>query len=385
MKRDTFERLKKMGITFDDDFENLLVKPLESFNEKIEEKQDVNKSLSIKFVSCSTDDKNFNLTFEVSATKLKKLDATVFVQEMNYTNEEAVQTKFKLSSKQKQNVTVSFLKTKEETFDNYFWQDGFIYQATISCDGLSTESPEFKLKCVGAKKDGCTLIEPRAVFSQKLTLTEEQKSKFIATIYAETWGAKNQFEPFSWVYFNLVSGRQGFEKGISNSSAYSDKTYQYKEGLEIIYATGKIKNEDKIQQINKIKEIVENKILVDKPLNPYPGWEGQGYYGDMNIRAPKTGSRRVWAYASQYFHLQNQCKVKSILVKEFKADFKNSKGIRDITGYIYNFNEIEKYFKKNPKNLPEYEIGQCKYDKLSPTQINAIPAVHNVEYCKTNK
>ena len=96
-------------------------------------------------------------------------------------------------------------------------------------------------------------------------------------------------------------------------------------------------------------------------------------------------SRRVWAYASQYFHLQNQCKVKSILVKEFKADFKNSKGIRDITGYIYNFNEIEKYFKKNPKNLPEYEIGQCKYDKLSPTQINAIPAVHNVEYCKTNK
>ncbi|WP_395043100.1 hypothetical protein [Flavobacterium sp.] len=60
----------------------------------------------------------------------------------------------------------------------------------------------------------------------------------------------------------------------------------------------------------------------------------------MNIRAPKTSSRRVWAYASQYFHLQNQCKVKNVLVKEFKAEFKNSNGIRDITGYIYNFNEI---------------------------------------------
>ena len=34
MKRDTFERLKKLGIPFDENFENLLVKPLESFNEK---------------------------------------------------------------------------------------------------------------------------------------------------------------------------------------------------------------------------------------------------------------------------------------------------------------------------------------------------------------
>ena len=65
--------------------------------------------------------------------------------------------------------------------------------------------------------------------------------------------------------------------------------------------------------------------------------------------------------------------------------FKNSKGSRDITGHIYNFNEIESYFKKNPKDLPEYEIGQCKNDKLSPTQKNAIPAVYLIEPCQTNK
>jgi hypothetical protein len=36
MTRETFERLKKMGITFDDDFENLLVKPLENQRVKLE-------------------------------------------------------------------------------------------------------------------------------------------------------------------------------------------------------------------------------------------------------------------------------------------------------------------------------------------------------------
>jgi hypothetical protein len=39
MTRETFERLKKMGITFDDDFENLLVKPLENQRVKLEEEK----------------------------------------------------------------------------------------------------------------------------------------------------------------------------------------------------------------------------------------------------------------------------------------------------------------------------------------------------------
>ncbi len=37
MKRDTFERLKKLGIDFDDDFENMMVKPLEKFRERVDE------------------------------------------------------------------------------------------------------------------------------------------------------------------------------------------------------------------------------------------------------------------------------------------------------------------------------------------------------------
>lgn len=70
------------------------------------------------------------------------------------------------------------------------------------------------------------------------------------------------------------------------------------------------------------------------------------------------------------------------MVKEYKAEGPDG---TDITGYIYNFTEIEKYFNSHPKDLPENEIGQCKNDKLSPTQKNAIPAVYKIEYCQTNK
>ena len=337
-----------------------------------------NKTLSIKFVSCSVDDKNFNLTFEVSATNLKSNKAKIYVGENEvFGSQEAVPaTSVEINANGKKNITVSFSKNKE--FSATWFEGDFEYIAEISCDGLSAESPEFRLKCAGgAGKGGCNLIEPKAVISKKLTLTEEQKSKFVATIYGEASTAENQFEPFCWVYFNLVS-RQGFEKGMSNSYAYKDENYLYKDAIKN-YTTGKIPS------VNKIKKILESKLLVNKPLNPYPGWEGQGYYGDMNIRAPKTSYRRVWAYASQYFHLQNQCKVKAVLVKEFIATKNTSKGPVDITGYIYNFTEIEKYFKSHPKDLPDYELGQCKYDKLSPTQINAIPAVHKVEPCQTNK
>ena len=373
MTSEKLAEFRAKGMLLDPKFDRLA-----KIGDKRKEDQEKDKSITIKFASCSANDKNYNLTFEVSAKNLKSNKAKIYVGENEvFGSEEAVTKNVEITPNGKQNITVSFSKNKEKEFSKSIFEGDYEYIAEISCDGLSAVTKEFKLKCVKSKEEGCTLIEPKAVISKKLTLTKEQQAKFVATIYAETWGAKNQFEPFSWIYFNLVS-RQGFEKGMNNSSAYKDKTYQYKKGLEL-YDTGK--NED----VNEIKKIIENKLLINKPLNPYPSWEGQGYYGDMNIRAPKTGSRRVWAYASQYFHLQNKCKVKNILVKEFKAEFKNSKGSRDITGYIYNFNEIESYFKNNPKDLPEYEIGQCKNDKLSPTQKNAIPAVYLIEPCQTNK
>ncbi|MFC6096703.1 hypothetical protein ACFPVY_08585 [Flavobacterium qiangtangense] len=129
-----------MGIAFDDDFENLMVKPLEKLTEKVEEKE----ALSIKYISSTADEESIYLNFEITAKKLTKLDAVIFVQEMNATNEEAINKKVKLQNTSSQRIKVSFLK--EKTFDRYSWQDGFAYQATITCDGLSAQTDEFTLK-----------------------------------------------------------------------------------------------------------------------------------------------------------------------------------------------------------------------------------------------
>lgn len=79
MKRDTFERLKKMGIDFDDDFENLMVKPLEKQSEKIEEKKEVDVDrydfLPIVKVNNSEDAKNAIISVKENETyKKDKID-----------------------------------------------------------------------------------------------------------------------------------------------------------------------------------------------------------------------------------------------------------------------------------------------------------------------
>lgn len=76
MKRDTFERLKKMGIDFDDDFENLMVKPLKKQSEKIEEEkgEDVDRYdfLPIVKVNNSEDAKNAIISVKENKTYKKE-------------------------------------------------------------------------------------------------------------------------------------------------------------------------------------------------------------------------------------------------------------------------------------------------------------------------
>ena len=115
---------------------------LGNWYQELLDKQD--KSFSIKYVSSSSDDKNIYLTFEITQSNLKKFDAIIFVQEMNATNEVAINKKIKLQNSKTQKITVSFLRQKE--FDKFPWQDGFVYQATITCDSFSAQTLEFKLK-----------------------------------------------------------------------------------------------------------------------------------------------------------------------------------------------------------------------------------------------
>jgi Family of unknown function (DUF6402) len=99
------------------------------------------KNITIKYISSTIDEKVINLSFVVTQTNLTKFNAKVFVQEMNAENEVAVNKIVSLKNVKEQQITVSFNKDKQ--FDRYIWQDGFLFQATITCDGVSGETLEF--------------------------------------------------------------------------------------------------------------------------------------------------------------------------------------------------------------------------------------------------
>jgi len=147
MSPEQLQEFRERGMLLDPKYD-LLADAYERQRKEIENQ--TKEELSIRYLSSTIDDKNVNLTFEVSAKNLKTDKATIYVQEMNATNEEAVPiTNVVINSKGKKNITVSYPKTKK--FDIYFWQDGTSFQATINCDSSSANTDEFKLS--NLKKD----------------------------------------------------------------------------------------------------------------------------------------------------------------------------------------------------------------------------------------
>lgn len=143
------------------------------------------------------------------------------------------------------------------------------------------------------------------------------------------------------------------------------------------------------KQITGFKEFCKNNIFIPNPNSFYKDWEGQGYYGDMNIRM--HDDRKIWAMASQYFHLQTQCKVKNKLVVGLfdSSAINNNKDpfnekIRDSTTYIYHTQKLVNYFNENLNELPTYKKGDFLSSKTvwkivddSPT--NEIPPIYLLE------
>ncbi len=144
---------ESLGFKFDDFYHTQAV---EEVKKKV-------KPLTIIYKSSSIDDKNIYLTFEITTSVLKNTTGTILIQETNATDEIAVNTKVKLLSNQKQQLKVSFDRKKQ--FDKYFWQNGFVYQATITCDGFSAQTDEFSLKFKKEEK-------PKSICERDLTVEE---------------------------------------------------------------------------------------------------------------------------------------------------------------------------------------------------------------------
>lgn len=361
MRRETFERLKKLGINFDDEFEGLLVKPLENLRNKNEEVK-LQKVLSIKYLSSSIDDLNINLTFEISAKNLKTGNATIYVQEMNANNEDVVPlTNVVINQKGKKIITASFDKKKK--FDYYFWQDGPKYQATISCDNLSSKTDEFSLKIIKVNEDS----ECKKEKVPALNLTDEQKGKFIATVLCETQLGNDVLYDIAWVYYNRVRIK-GFDHkaGLKASTAFRYKQPDYKlcsyylnvgkEYANVKYGDFTIKSytetnefkEKKEPKFIKLKKFIETNVFSKNPETCFKDWIGQGYWGDLDLNPDDSNNESQdpkWYQARQYYWLQLEKKVSVKYVHIMRT------GIG--TSFIFDEVSIAKFFKTNPKLLPD--------------------------------
>lgn len=142
MTSEKLAEFRVKGMLLDPKFDRLAV-----IGDKLQKKdEDKIKTLSIKFVSCSADDKNYYLTFEVAAKNLKSNKAKIYVGENEVIgSEEALTKSVEINANGKKKITVSFSKNKEQEFSTSFFEGDFEYIAEISCDGISAKTDEFSV------------------------------------------------------------------------------------------------------------------------------------------------------------------------------------------------------------------------------------------------
>ena len=236
-------------------------------------------------------------------------------------------------------------------------------------------------KNVKEKKPAKPELKKQAVIP--LQLDNIQKAKFIAVAYGESQG-EIALKEIPWIYVNLIN-RDGFERGLNNSSFYSkesnDKNRTFRILMYILgygdqyaddlvgnkkiplkdFAKGPFIKNTVRPRLNNLQSYIEKNIFIKNPQSFFKGWYGQGYWEDMNIRVTdKQHYRRIWALASQYFYLQRDNKVKDIYIKELEAYNYN----RDnITTFLYDSDSILAYFEINPDKIPQdyYKIPNMLY------------------------
>lgn len=312
----------------------------------------------------------------------------------------ATQIDFLISGKTrwwKNNLKIELLnENKELSFSKTQW-DKMDYGFTMLTKVTSNKAGQYKIQfkvdneltsILYIESKYLTLEEPTVVSDTKVTYTNEQKAKLIATVYGESARDADLMVNIPWIYYNLTKNL-GFEKGLKRSSFYKNPRnniyisesyricmYYLKQGDQ--YKDYQIVNKMKVKdycvdtnssfvngykrKLDIIRSFFEDHIFdAVIIMNPYYGWEGQGFWGDMDFRENNTDKTK-WAKASQYYHLQKKGYVKTRYIKEFIVYDRKL----DVTTYLCDDKSIEKYFKNNPSDLPQFNNGDY----------STIPRVH---------
>jgi hypothetical protein len=267
------------------------------------------KILQIKHLSTRADETNYIMLFEISTKGLKNLKATIFVAEVEVVLDEMAvpPTTIQLVSTGNQRVTMRFRKNKQ--FSKTVLEGEFEFKATITCDGLSAETEEFRLKIENnLKLDDKQLFEKSDKIYAKETNWSDAVNKLKindvnllkAVAYQESY-----LEPFIGQHTKILYERHRF---------YSDYSKKH--------------NDNKALELSKIYPNLINKK--------------SGGYGNENFFDKNTGKfDKIGANDHQFERLNNAKKIDlDIAIKS------TSFGIFQLMGenYIYTSNSPIDFF-----------------------------------------
>ena len=104
-----------------------------------------NKDLKIRYVFCQKDDKYTYLYFDIAARNLSSEKATLIVVESEVIHDETIVSQtIDISRDGTKRFRVRF---NETILSKSFLEGEFEFNATVSCDGLSATTDEFRISC----------------------------------------------------------------------------------------------------------------------------------------------------------------------------------------------------------------------------------------------
>lgn len=206
----------------------------------------------------------------------------------------------------------------------------------------------------------------------KISLSANDRKKFISTVLCESQLGNEKLREIAWVYHNRVR-LHGVDThdGLRASNPFRKKLSDYKlcscyfkiEGEYSNYVNEKYGNftikqyletsdfkKRVLPKFKKMEIYIDKEILIDKPQTCFKDWEGQGFWGDLDLN-PNDPLNKIhdpkWFMARQYYWLQIQKKVSINYIHIMRAGTG--------TTFIFHEKKIAEYFKKNPNTLPQPE------------------------------
>jgi hypothetical protein len=326
------------------------------------------KSLNITYKSCSKDDKFIYLYFDVYASGLSNNKAEIYVDELDPLLNDTAVPKTKITISQNSGIGIPLKFDKNKNFTEPFSDDGNVFQATITCDGLSAKSKEFKLNfnknAVNKKTEGQTqkeyATEADWVKAAKdlgvndpdlLRAIAQQESENIAFLvsgkpkilyerhhfydfYKEEYGVAKA-DQLSLMNENIIKNANG---GYGSSDFLSEKGFD-NEGYY----------NHQFDRLDKAKKIDEDMAIKSTSFGLF---QVLGGYCTYSNTTPKQFLQEM--SRSEKFQIQAFVNfIKKDRAKKDLPNALNNKNWRKVA-LIYNGTEWETYNPKYAKNIEQY-------------------------------